>query len=593
MAPHCQLRRKNGWVQIAACGWLLFVGPMSIAFAHDIPDPNTVNAPSLGEARCEHDSAAGFPCESIDLLSFLALSEVGAGENETANDIWGWTDPNDGHEFAIVGLSDGTAFVDITDPRAPVFMGHMSTATTNELHRDIKVYQNYAYIVSEAPDHGLQIYDLTELRSLTTIPEILVPTNHYAGFGNSHNIAINEDTGFAYALRTDTCSGGMHMLDLADPINPVFAGCVDEDGRVHDAQCAIYHGPDAAFTGHEICINSNEDVLTIVDVTDKLNPLQLARMSYTGRGFTHQGWLTEDHRYFLFGDEFDELVFSHPTRTRVVDVSDLANPFISGIYDGPTSSIDHNLYVHRGFVYEANYTSGLRILRPNDVGSGDLTEVAYFDIHPESDARAFLGAWSVYPFFESGTVVVSGIESGVYVLRPRLPALCTPQPQTSCKVASRNRLSWTNEPVLNHRDRLLWRWHRGASTDRSEFGDPADQAGHALCIYAGSTHKLVAQFGTAPSSERWRAVGQNSYRYKDVSGASDGIRKVTLKSGAANRARIEVNGKGANLPDLALETLEPPIQVQWVVGDSSGCWGAQFDAEDIARQTSTRFVAKD
>ena len=47
--------------------------------------------------------------------------------------------------------------------------------------------------------------------------------------------------------------------------------------------------------------------------------------------------------------------------------------------------------------------------------------MAYFDVNPETDAAAFDGSWSVYPFFGSGTVLVSSITRGLFVLRPQLP----------------------------------------------------------------------------------------------------------------------------------------------------------------------------
>ena len=202
-----------------------------------------------------------------------------------------------------------------------------------------------------------------------------------------------------------------------DPLNPAFAGCFATDGYTHDAQCINYNGPDSAYQGHEICFNANEDTLTIVDVTDKNNPVQLARKSYAGVSYTHQGWITDDHAYFLLGDEGDEISSGHNTRTYIWDVSDLNFPFTLRRYTGPTPSIDHNLYIDNNRVYQANYRSGLRVLDITEIADSQPDEIAYFDTFPTNDAPNFNGAWSVYPYFDSGAIIVSDIERGLFVLK--------------------------------------------------------------------------------------------------------------------------------------------------------------------------------
>jgi len=198
--------------------------------------------------------------------------------------------------------------------------------------RDIKVYDDHAFIVSEAREHGMQVFDLTQLRTIERrqAPVELTETAHYSGFGRAHNVGINEDTGYAYVVgaREDLhgCAGGLHMVDVRQPASPTFAGCVAEDGYVHDTQCVVYDGPDARFTGREICFNSNEDTLTIVDVTVKANPVELSRVGYSSAAYSHQGWLTDDRGYFLMGDELDELRSGVRTTTLIWDVSDLTAP---------------------------------------------------------------------------------------------------------------------------------------------------------------------------------------------------------------------------------------------------------------------------
>ena len=370
--------------------------------------------------ECVNNFAAVNPCQNIDLESFVSIGDLSnTGASNQANDIWGWSHEN--REFALVGLNDGTSFVEITDPINPVVLGVLQTHTVSARWRDIKTYQDYAFIVSEARGHGMQIFDLKNLLTAPTSQlSVFSETIHYSAFTSSHNIFINEDSGFAYSVGTTTCRGGLHMIDVRDPLNTVFAGCYCDRCYTHDVQCIIYDGPDDRYLGKEICFASNGDAMDVIDVSDKMDPKLISTFSYEDLGYVHQGWLTPDRRYFLLNDETDEYFTGSNTRTIICDVSDLENPKIKNFYLGPTNAIDHNLYIKDNFVYEANYKAGLRILSLEDIDSGNIEEVAYFDTFPSSDTNNFSGAWSSYPFFESGTVVISDINSGLFVVRPKL-----------------------------------------------------------------------------------------------------------------------------------------------------------------------------
>jgi choice-of-anchor B domain-containing protein len=370
----------------------------------------------LLDVPCADGMAGPYPCSEIDLLAFLPHAEIGGG---SGNDLWGWTDPVTGREYALVGRSSGTAFVDISTPTRPIYVGDLPTRTVSSTWRGIKVFADHAFIVSEAASHGMQVFDLKRLREVISPPVTFTETAHYAGFGSTHTLAINSRTGFAYAAGTRTCEGGLHVVDIRTPTLPRAAGCFALDGYTHEAQCVIYAGPDGVYRDREICFNANEDTLTIVDTTDKVEQVQLSRVGYGGSAYTHQGWLTEDHRFFLVNDEGDEAAFRHPTRTWIWDVSDLDAPIIAANYDGPTPSIDHNLYIRGNLVYEANYRSGLRVLDASEIAAGAMREAGFFDIYPLNDDPAFNGAWSVYPFFASGSVIINGIEQGLFVVKPR------------------------------------------------------------------------------------------------------------------------------------------------------------------------------
>ena len=385
-------------------------------------DLSVQNLTAMTSISCMSGYAGVYPCESINLRAFMPLSDIGSTQsNDEANDIWGWTDPLTGNEYAIIGRVFGTSFVDISDPVNPVYLGQLAThGRFGSSWRDIKVYNNHAIIVSEARRHGMQIFDLTQLRGITTPPVQFSETAHSKVFNTAHNIVINESSGFAYGVGTDTCNGGLAMVNIQDLSRPTDAGCYSADGYTHDAQCVIYNGPDTDYQGKEICFNSNEDTLTIVNVTNKDNPEQIARGSYTNSGYSHQGWLTEDQTYFLLDDELDELNRGHDTLTRVWDLTDLDAPMVGGSYENTgVSAIDHNQYIHGNCSFQANYRAGLRILEFNPTApASSLAELAYFDIYPADNDAQFNAAWSNYPYFDSGVVIISGIEQGLYVVKP-------------------------------------------------------------------------------------------------------------------------------------------------------------------------------
>ena len=240
----------------------------------------------------------------------------------------------------------------------------------------------------------------------------------YSGFGSSHNIAINEETGFAYVIGSSTFQGGAHFIDISDPINPIGVGGYENDGYTHDAQIVIYNGPDTDYQGQEIMFASNETEVAIVDVTNKSNPITIATIDYTNVSYTHQGWLTENQRYFLLGDETDEIDFGNNSRTMIFDFQDLDNPQFHFDFFWPTPATDHNGYVKGNKFYLANNAAGLRVLDISDIDNSNVALDGYFDSYPSNDAAGFNGSWNVYPYFESGHIVISDRAEGFLLVKP-------------------------------------------------------------------------------------------------------------------------------------------------------------------------------
>ncbi|MEO0652209.1 MAG: choice-of-anchor B family protein, partial [Planctomycetota bacterium] len=350
----------------------------------------------------------GFEADGVQLLSWLTLPEFGLG-SASGNDCWGYTSPS-GRKYALMGLSNGTAFVDITDPANPGLVGSFSGPSS--LWRDVKTYQDHAYSVSEGGG-GIQVFDLSQIDAGVVVerPSVFTGPDTSA----SHNVAIDTVSGFLYR-----CGGGDNGLRIYSLANPGAPQYVAEwaDRYVHDAQIVTFtSGPNAGRQIAFACSGFNggfgETAVDVLDVTDK-NAIQvLSRESWPSAAYSHQAWLDDDGRYLYVNDELDENG-SINTRTIVLDVSNLNNAQYVTSFSADNPAVGHNLYVDGDLLYEANYRSGLRVF---DIGANPLSppEVAFFDTYPEDDDAEFNSLWSVYPYFDDQIVIGSDIERGLFV----------------------------------------------------------------------------------------------------------------------------------------------------------------------------------
>ncbi|HJO02543.1 MAG TPA: choice-of-anchor B family protein [Acidobacteriota bacterium] len=386
---------------------------------------------------CDAGQVGHFECAGVDLLAFLPTHEIGGERGVVTNDIWGWTDPDTNRDFAIVGLSNAASFVDVTDPYNPVYVGKLprTDGSNSSVWRDIKVYADHAFIVSDsAGEHGMQVFDLKRLREFEGDPITFLEDVLYTDMNSAHNIVINEETAFAFIVGAsgggETCGGGLHMVNIEDPKQPVFAGCFQDvrtgqrgTGYSHDAQCVTYHGPDERYAGREICFGSNETALSIADVSDKRDPQAIGMSSYPNVAYSHQGWLTEDHRYFYMNDEGDEMSgLVEGTRTIVWDVQDLEDPIVANEFVSENPAIDHNLYVVGNVMYQSNYDSGLRVFDVSE--PEEIKEIGFIDTVPfGEDGQGMGGSWSNYPYFSNGIVVITSMSEGFFVAKLRDDAL--------------------------------------------------------------------------------------------------------------------------------------------------------------------------
>ena len=387
---------------------------------------------SGGTTQCDGGSAGSFACDQIDMLSHLALADF-SSKPRLANDIWGFVDLNTEREYALIGLYNGTAVVDVTDPATPFEVGFVSGP--GSVWRDIKVAQNYdsddarwrtyAYVSTDSANERLVVIDLTGLPNRVALGHRIKQSTpihnvHISNVNYATGVPMQKDPSL-HVLGSSRNKGAFHSYALQDAAVPKLVG-ESSGGYSHDATSMLVTDARAAACGDdsascEVLIDFNEDAVELWDVTDRTDAPLLSSIRYTRSAYVHSGWWSEDGRFLFVQDELDETRFALPTTLRVFDLSDLTNPVFAGSWEGPTNAIDHNGYTRGNRYYMSNYTRGLTIL--DITNPAEPMDVGFFDTYPVSDTTALNGAWGVFPFLPSGNILVSDIDSGLYVLADR------------------------------------------------------------------------------------------------------------------------------------------------------------------------------
>ncbi len=304
--------------------------------------------------------------------------------------LWGYT-ADDGREYALLGVEDGTSIIDITNPSLPIEVDFIPGPTAFPYHwREMKTHSHYAYIVSEGSGTGtgMQIVDLSYL------PDSAVLVNTYAAtFTTAHNIYI--DNGYAYVVGVSN-GGGMHTLDLSDPVNPEWKSYLTSVGYIHD----VYVWNDTAYT-------SSADRFDLVNVSDKSNPVLVSQGAALPGIYAHSGWLSEDKRYFFACEEFD---------VRELTVWDLQDRstwnLVVSEWELPGNSPIHNIFIKGNYAHISYYKEGYVVLDISDPTNPVLA--GQYDTYAGT-TPTYAGAWNCYPFFKSGSVIISDMQTGLYI----------------------------------------------------------------------------------------------------------------------------------------------------------------------------------
>jgi choice-of-anchor B domain-containing protein len=384
---------------------------------------------------CTGGMAGDLACQAVDLLAHFSFEDVSAAP-ASATDVWGFVDLNTGREYAIVGYNIGTAVVDVTDPENPLEVGFVDGQTA--FWRDIKVYQffdtaserwrSYAYVTTDGSTDGLFVIDMSDL------PHAIRKTGFTSDFAAAHNVyatGTDYSTGLALtanapslAISGSSLGGGQfRAYSLQNPASPSFIAGASTFDYMHDASSLIItdsRKDTQCDNGGEWCqvlLDFNETTVDVWDITNASTPVRLSQTPYTNAAYVHSGWWSEDRQHVFVHDEQDEQIFGLNTTVRVFSIADLRNPQLVGEWSGPTRAIDHNGFVRGNRYYISNYARGLTVLDITDPSNPEA--VGSLDTYPFSDTSSFVGAWGTYPFFLSGTIAISDIDTGLYLARDR------------------------------------------------------------------------------------------------------------------------------------------------------------------------------
>ena len=358
----------------------------------------------------------------MEEVAFVSLMEMGANQ---VNDIAAWHDQEMGDEYLLVGCDNGLACFRLLPGAIPAYMGKLPTHSINSMWRDVKVVNEHAYVVSEAPLHGMQVFDLKNLRDWQPVqgPVVWEPDTVVMSPSTAHNVVAFEDRSKVILVGSSMMGGGAMIFDVQAPESPTLLGGVSEWGSIHDAQALVYEGPDTTHHGKEVLFAAGGQKLWVFDITDASDVQLISSTTYPDAHFAHQVWVTDAQDHAFLGDELDESLESCPTRTYIVDLTDLDMPFVSEVFESNSMSSDHNQYTHGEWLFQSNYRGGLRMLSDAWPQTPSLTERGFFDPMPELDTPGFQGAWSHVVMEDVGVVAMSSIQQGLWVVRPTFASL--------------------------------------------------------------------------------------------------------------------------------------------------------------------------
>lgn len=332
-------------------------------------------------------------CKGLSAQAFNTVLRDNLDYTPRLNDVWGYVDPDDGTEYALVGLSTGLSIVSLADPDNIAEVAFIPGVSST--WRDIKAFGEYAYVVADSGAEGILSVDLSGL------PGSVTHQFFTTDLTRAHNIYIDVPTGLAYVAGSNVNSGGMVIFDLATtPGTPVFEAF---GPAVYAHDVYVQNG---VMYASEIYVGN----ITLYDVTDPQNISPVGIPQTTPFAFTHNAWASADGNYVFTTDERGD------ASTAAYDVSDPMDITLVDEFRPArslnTGTVPHNAHFLDDYLIISHYTDGVEIVDASV--PENMVEVGYYDSWSGADG-GFSGSWGAYPFLPSGLVLSSDIQNGLFV----------------------------------------------------------------------------------------------------------------------------------------------------------------------------------
>jgi len=366
--------------------------------------------------------------EAILLGNWHDATLIGSNaHNNIYNDLWGYA--INGQEYAIIGSTAGTHFIDVTDPKAP-FEAHFVEGRSVGgaiIHRDYHEYKGFLYVVADEGGPSFQIMDLRQL------PDTVLAINN-ENIGTTHNVFIDTTAARLYGL-----SSVLEIYDISNPENPIPIGL---HSSLDNSAFRYFH--DGYIDNNIAILNAGSDGLVVADLTDAQHPIVINSLTaYPSRGYNHSGWVSDDGMTYYFADE------THNSPLKAVNISDLCDLEVGETFRGKSDeegSIAHNLIVACDYLYVSYYYDGLQVFDISDRMNPKL--ITYYDTYPQANDRRYKGAWGVYPFLPSGNILLSDMQTGLYIFKG-IDDNCNSSPRNITNLQSQScSLTSTNDFIL-------------------------------------------------------------------------------------------------------------------------------------------------
>lgn len=351
-----------------------------------------------------------YPSLNLTLLSHFDPETDTTGEDvRKYSSCWGWYQASKNKEYAIIGSSAKTYFIDVTNPRIPVIVDSVMAVRKGCTWREIKTYQNYCYIVSD--DSKPNTFQIVDMQYLPDSVHVVYNDSTY--FIRSHTIFVDKDNLYCGAVTTkEGFFDNMRVYNLANPEVPVLMRVLNQDYPTVNFAHDMYVRNDTVYAS---CGNQGFLVFRYNGPTTPFSSLAVYT-NYVQTGYNHSSWQTDDHKTMVFTDEVPAGLCA-----KVIDVQNFNNITLLDTIRSHYGATAHNPYIlGNNWCWIASYQDGLYLY---DISKPSDTKIyAYFDTYPQHGTNdnfitsAYRGNWGAYPFLPSKIIIATDMQNGIFIL---------------------------------------------------------------------------------------------------------------------------------------------------------------------------------